>query len=184
MAINFPNNPVLFQTHSHNGRLYSWDGSKWTLDPLTFKGFTGSRGLTGPTGGIGFTGSQGLVGSTGFVGSRGPSATYELSFSLPGALSVGTGVMRWYITRPTVIVSVSATVSTAPTGASIIFDVNKNGTSIFTSNPSIAQNAFTSFNNIPTTTLLAVNDYLTVDVDQIGSIIGGSDAVIRLLVEE
>ena len=31
MAINFPDSPSLFQTHSVNGRSWRYDGEKWTL---------------------------------------------------------------------------------------------------------------------------------------------------------
>jgi hypothetical protein len=80
---------------------------------------------------------------------------------------------------PKFIRGVVATVGTAPTGAALIVDVNKNGTTVFTTQtnrPTIAIGAFTSglAANMEVI-VLAVGDYLTVDVDQIGSTVAGSD---------
>jgi hypothetical protein len=56
------------------------------------------------------------------------------SFSLvvAGALTAGVGKARWEATSGGEIASVSATVGTAPTGATIILDLKKDGVTVFT----------------------------------------------------
>lgn len=68
--------------------------------------------------------------------------------------------------------------NTAPTGASLIVDVKKNGTSVFGGNPKLTLTAgstgvlsVTAF----ATTAFAENDKITVDITQIGSLIAGQD---------
>jgi hypothetical protein len=120
---------------------------------------------------------------TGIATSASFASSQEIAFSIPNTLTVGTGVSRWYITRDVTITNIVATVSTAPAGASVIFDVNKNGTTVFTTQgnrPTVAATTFTDLNSIPDVISLTSGDYLTVDVDQIGSSVAGADAVIRI----
>lgn len=108
-------------------------------------------------------------------------------FSYAGSLSVGTGKFRLYNDCGDTlnIRAVRTTVTTVPTGASIICDINKNGTTIFTTQgnrPTIAISGNTSgkVTNMDVTTL-ADGDYLTVDIDQIGSTIPGADLSVQIL---
>jgi hypothetical protein len=78
---------------------------------------------------------------------------------------------------------VIATVSLAPTDASIIVDVNLNGTSIFTTQgnrPTITSTNHYDFSSVPDVTTVVDTDYFTIDVDQIGSTIAGSDLLIQI----
>lgn len=105
------------------------------------------------------------------------------TFSIPGILAVWTGTSRLYFPRAVVITSIAAAVGTAPTGAAVIFDVNKNGTTIFTTQgnrPQIAVSTNTDLSNTPDITSFAANDYMTIDVDQIGSTIAGANATITI----
>jgi hypothetical protein len=94
-------------------------------------------------------------------------------------LTVDTGLSRWYNrTGATLtIVGVWLSAGVAPTGAPILVDVNKNGTTIFTTQanrPTVA--ATTNGGTIsatPNVTAFAQGDYLTIDIDQIGSTIAG-----------
>lgn len=105
-------------------------------------------------------------------------------FTKQGSLSVASGVSRLYLDESYVIYQVRASVNTAPTGASIIVDVNKNGTTIFTTQsrrPTIAASGFTATNGTPIeVTALAAGDYLTIDIDQVGSTIPGSDLTVNV----
>ena len=101
-------------------------------------------------------------------------------------LAVNTGAHRIPITDDgtLVIKKVWMMIGTAPTGSSIIADVNKNGTTIFTTQgnrPAIAAAAFSSgeVTNMDVTTLTK-GDYITVDIDQIGSTVPGQNIVIRI----
>ncbi len=99
-------------------------------------------------------------------------------FEQPGVLAVAVGKGRYRFPIAVTLISVAATVNTAPTGASVLVDVNKNGTTIFTTQsnrPSIAASAFASSDATPDVTAMAAGDYLTVDIDQIGSTIPGAD---------
>jgi hypothetical protein len=105
------------------------------------------------------------------------------TFTIMGTLVVGTGAARFYFPRPITIVDIEVSVGTAPTGASVIFDVNKNGTTIFTTQgnrPTIAVSTNTDLSSTPDITTYAAGDYMTVDVDQIGSTIAGANATITI----
>lgn len=95
-----------------------------------------------------------------------------------------TGAGRSLFAYNATIVGAIAVVSLAPTGASIICDVNKNGTTIFTTQanrPTIAAGAIkTTTMPVPDVTALAVGDYLSVDIDQVGSGIAGSDLIVKV----
>lgn len=114
------------------------------------------------------------------------SAWENCPFSHGGALTVKTGVSRYPIKGGTwEVVSVAAMINTAPTGAAVIVDVNKNGTSIFgtqANRPTIAVSTNSATVGAFTATTLTDGDYLTVDIDQIGSTVAGSDltVVIRM----
>lgn len=106
-----------------------------------------------------------------------------LAFSNTGALSVQTGTHRMYVEHGSTILAVRAAVGTAPTGAAILVDVNKNGTTIFTTQanrPSIAAAGFTALAAAVNVPALAPGDYLTVDVDQVGSTVAGSDLTVTV----
>lgn len=62
--------------------------------------------------------------------------------------------------------------ATAPTGATLIVDVNKNGTTIFTTQgnrPTIAISGNADDSGTPDVTTVAEGDRLSFDIDQIGS---------------
>jgi len=105
-------------------------------------------------------------------------------FTIPGTLSVGARNARFYVEGSRTISNVVVSVGTAPTGASIIFDVNKNGTTIFSTQgnrPTITATNFYDGSSTPNVTSLSAGDYLTVDVDQVGSSAIGADAVVRIV---
>lgn len=109
-----------------------------------------------------------------------------LPFSVSGTLTVKVGANRFPIAGGTFqIQTVAAMVGTAPTGASVIVDVNKNGSTLFTTQanrPTIAVSTNSATVGTFTATTVTTGDYITVDVDQIGSTVAGSDltVVIRL----
>jgi hypothetical protein len=106
-----------------------------------------------------------------------------LPFSNTGTLAVTTGTHRLYLEHPGTITSVRAAVGTAPVGASVIVDVKKNGTTIFTTSghrPTIAASTFTALAtgiDVPT---VSAGDYLTVDITQIGSTTAGADLTVTV----
>lgn len=109
-----------------------------------------------------------------------------LIFTVEGDLVVESAPFRFYnktgITRTMTMVFLS--VGTAPTGSGIWVDVNKNGTTIFTTQanrPYIDASAYTGQSTNLDITSLADGDYLTVDVDGIGTTIPGSDLAVHII---
>jgi hypothetical protein len=95
------------------------------------------------------------------------------TFRASGTLTIAAGATRLYndTLSSWTIKSVRATVETAPSGGSVTVDVNKNGTTIFTTQanrPVIATGTLTSgkVTNMNITSV-APGEYLTVDVDTI-----------------
>ncbi|TCO14361.1 hypothetical protein EV652_12453 [Kribbella steppae] len=107
------------------------------------------------------------------------------TFSITGAVAVATGKSRIYLEGDYVVETVRAAVNTAPTGAALVVDVNRNGTTIYTDQskrPSIAAGTNSATGNDPAVTALAAGDYLTVDVDQVGSSAAGADLTVTVRV--
>lgn len=107
------------------------------------------------------------------------------AFTVAGTLVVSTSVTPALIVHNSLTISkVYAYVKTAPTGANIIIDIHLNGISIWNATQANrltivagAQTATqTSFNSVN----LSEGDILTIDVDQIGSTVAGSDLTIEL----
>jgi len=109
-----------------------------------------------------------------------PTGTDEIqTFSKAGALTVSTGVGRLMLPYSATILGISAAVNTAPTGATLILDVLKNGLSIYptTANrPTIAASAFNSLpETVPDDISIMPGDAFTVNIIQVGATIAGSD---------
>lgn len=105
------------------------------------------------------------------------------TFSVTGPLVVQTGKSRVYLEGNYTVETVRASVNTQPTGAAIRVDVNKNGTTIYTTNgnrPNIAVSTNTATANSPDITTFTSGDYITVDVDIVGSTIAGSDLTVTI----
>lgn len=197
MPIDFPNSPAVNDTFLSDSRLWKWTGTVWesvivSLQGTTgFQGVQGSQGTTGIQGPLGVQGTQGVQGPQGTTGIQGvqglqglqgtqPSA-YVPMFSRQGPLSVLAGTHRYYVEANATISTVRAAVGTAPTGTSLIVDVNKNGTTIYgtqANRPTIAVSANTATGGTASVTSLAAGDYLTVDIDQVGSTVAGSDLTV------
>ena len=75
---------------------------------------------------------------------------------------------------------------TGPTGADAIFDIAKNGTSIWNSTQAnrikITAGGTTGSQTSFDTTAVAAYDILTIDIDQVGSIIAGQDITIQVFI--
>lgn len=138
-----------------NGSVLHLDGAKAMTGDLNFGGFHAKN----DDGGIVFLFSQG------------------------GDLEAGTGAQRLYLPYNFKITEVEAAVGTAPTGAALIVDVNVDGTTIFTTQSNRPQIAISGFVASSTTIEDATHNdgqYLTVDIDQVGSTVAGSDLVVAV----
>lgn len=75
---------------------------------------------------------------------------------------------------------------TAPTSADLIFDINKNGSTIWSTQANrieIAASANEGTQTTFDTTSCAIGDYFTLDIDQIGSGNPGADITVQLYIE-
>ena len=108
-----------------------------------------------------------------------PDVRHILKLEATGALTTGIKD-RWIAPFSGEIVNVTAVVGTAPTGATLIFDVHKDGVTVFTTQanrPTVPISGTESpVGQRPDVTKFAAGEVLTLEVDQIGSTVAGSDA--------
>ena len=93
---------------------------------------------------------------------------------------------RIYVTVTGTIVEVNASVKTAPSGTSIICDINKNGSTIWSTQANriiIADGSNTGTQTTFDTTTVTSGDYFTIDVDQVGSTTPGAKLTVRLALQ-
>ncbi len=105
-------------------------------------------------------------------------------WAISGAQVTGTNVGARYVApQALTILKCWLIVRTAPTGAAILIDINKNGSTIWSTQGNrgtIAAAATTGNTTTFNTTALAAGDYLDLDIDQIGSTVPGSDLTVVL----
>lgn len=152
------------------GKLKIKDGSEGTVgDVWTSTGVNGEGEWQTPSGG-------------------GGAGNIYRGASVMGPLIVETNAgAPIYFPENATIQKISAYVRTAPTGASLIIDVNKNGTTIFTTQanrPTITSGSNEDASAIPDVTSVLAGDVLEIDVDQIGSGDPGEDLVITIQIQE
>ena len=162
------------------------NGNAILVNPMTTAGDL----ITGGTGGaagrlaIGPNG-QVLTVVSGFPAWAAGGALVETTFGVAGVQALATGQGRYYVTKACTILGAVASLGTPPTGTSFIVDVLKNGVTIYTTagnRPTIPINGNVSATVLvaPDITALAVGDYLTVNVAQIGSGTAGSDLTVTV----
>jgi len=103
------------------------------------------------------------------------------SWAVSGLVAVATGTHGVTAEFPVTLTRTRVRVNTAPTGAGIRVDVNRNGTSVFASTatqPTIAAAGTTALVTAYSNGALVAGDVLTVDVDTIGSTYAGADLVV------
>ncbi len=142
------------------------------------------------SGGTGYSLSvnlRGVYAGNGGSGSTPPSADYHQAiFTLDGALTLSTGALkiRNLMNRTLNLSRVYCDVGTAPTGANIVVDINKNGTTIFTNQanrPVILNGATSGETTSINVTNWASDEYLTMDIDSVGSIVIGADLTVTVV---
>jgi hypothetical protein len=131
----------------------------------------------------------GTSGVTVAAGNHTHTFTFSLtSFFKTGALTPTTGTQRLPIDGTYTVVGTRLMVGIAPTGANLVVDVNKNGTTIYTTQgnrPTVTAGSNAGGPGAtPDITSLAAGDYLTVDIDQIGSTVAGSDLTVSVIVSK
>lgn len=102
---------------------------------------------------------------------------YYATFNRTGELFVVTGVARWYPPKAGIFKSVRAWVGVPSNGADINLIVKKSGVSI--SAPSILSGEYKTA-VYPLSGSIALDDYLTVDITQVGSLVPGQDLIVMI----
>lgn len=181
-------NDFLSVEHNADGTLKS--GGSLATKVSSSRTITAGTGLTGGgdlSADRSFAVSFGSTGTTVAAGNHTHSLTFSLTaYTKQGVLSVAAGAQRLPIDGTYTIVGTRLMVGTAPTGADLLVDVHKNGTTIYTTQgnrPSIAAGANSGGpGTTPDVTSLVAGDYLTIDVDQVGSSVAGSDLTVTIVV--
>jgi len=103
-----------------------------------------------------------------------------------GALSIASNVgPRLYVRVSGTIVKAIAYVGTAPTGQAIIIDILNNGSSIVGGTFDIAAGAHSATHyNFYGNEAVAQDDYLTMDITQVGNTVAGANLTVLLEVEK
>lgn len=149
-----------------NGSVLHLDGSKTMSGNVVM----GSNRITGLANGTADTDAA----------TRVQGDVFLIPFQISGDQVVGTDkIGRFYLPFAVTFVEVFVRVITAPTGADLQLDINKNGTTLWgvtqANRPIITAAGTTDSVTTFDTTTGADGDYLTVDVDQIGSTVAGAD---------
>ena len=98
-----------------------------------------------------------------------------IAFSLTGDLEVGESVMSVIVPYNMTIDNVKYSMDGIPSGASVLIDLHKNGTSIYTTQanrPEINDGSIHT-GTLPDIITLAEGDKLTLEVDQVGTVVKG-----------
>ena len=109
------------------------------------------------------------------------------TFTAPGTLSVYTGKSRFYCPVAFEIGAILVAVGSPPVGSALKVDVNRNGSTIFTTQsnrPTISAGQYTDLSNTPDIATLSAGDYLTVDIDEVGSSFAGADLTVVISLTE
>lgn len=113
--------------------------------------------------------------------------TYVIAtFSYQGTIATLTGASRFYPWQACTILGVRASVGTAPVGQSIIVDVLKTGSTVYTTTshrPTILVSTNTALGGALSTTSMTGTDYLTVNIIQVGTTTIGADLTVQVYLE-
>lgn len=123
--------------------------------------------------------------STGKYTPQAPSSGGKaISFTIPGDAFVTSNIVRIVIGTSITVSKVRLAVVSAPTGADLIIDVNKNGSTMFTTQanrPKIVAGAVSGVSVAPDITSLVEDDKLSIDIDQVGSTLVGTTLSITII---
>ena len=100
-------------------------------------------------------------------------------------LATGTGVVTFRMPHAMTLTAVRASVTTAPTGSTVIVDINEAGTSVLSTKLSIDASEKTSTTAATAAVIsdsaLADDAEITIDIDQVGSTVAGAGLKVWLI---
>ena len=172
------------------------------------QGPAGATGATGPQGPAGPTGAAGADATysdatpqdlgTAAAGTANSAARADHRHNHPQdvivipvgdestALTTGTNQIRFRMPFAATLLAVRANVNTAPTGSTLIVDVNEAGASVLGTKLSIDASELTSTTAASAATItdssLADDAEISIDIDQIGSTVAGAGLKVSLFV--
>lgn len=167
--------------------LFKKVSGSWGTAIANLKGADGATGASGQGVASGGTAGQLLskVDGTDY-NTAWTNQTKSIAFFVGGDLEVKTGLISVIAPTAMTITEIRLAVGTAPTDADLIVDINKNGTTIYTTQanrPTITASGTSATATDPDVTSLALGDILSLDVDQIGSTIAGADLSVIVICE-
>ena len=119
-----------------------------------------------------------LIASALDAGLSGGGGGFLSTYAYDGQLNTNTGSVREYIHTVSTLGYADLYLSVASSGADVIISINKNGTSITTLTLPAGQTS--SLNNTINESFIQ-SDYITVDINQIGTTAPGEDLVVNLV---
>jgi hypothetical protein len=114
------------------------------------------------------------------------ASTKTIMFYIGETLQVETNAMSAIVPQAMTITAIRADVDIAPIGSSLILDINKNGSTIYSTQanrPEIISGDEFIVATLPDTTVLDKYDKLTLDIDQIGSVTEGINLCVAVICE-
>lgn len=94
------------------------------------------------------------------------------------AITTGTAKRTFRMPYAATLVAIRASMTTAPTGAAAVFGVNKNGSTVLSTDLSIDAGEKTSYTAATAAVIsvssLGIDDEITIDFDQVGSTVAGA----------
>jgi hypothetical protein len=118
------------------------------------------------------------------TGPRGPGTAF-VHMSIPGNLQPGVGQVPLRFNRAVNIASIYVDIppDNEPVGDDAIFDVNLDGTTMFTNQanrPKVLDGQNEGAAVVPDITFVPAGGKVTVDVDQVGSVVAGANALVTI----
>lgn len=114
-----------------------------------------------------------------------PIIPQTVNFSWPGDAAVTSGTFKWVAPKAGRFISGRLVCGESPVGLDLIVDVNSNGSTIYTTQtnrPRVVDADADGVGDLqtPDVTTFVAGDYVTVDIDQIGSTTPGADLTVIL----
>lgn len=158
----------------------AFDPQNWSILPVGTQFVPlSSRGVPGGVATLGSDGTLTDVQRPSASSPRPVAAVFYAGDPTTGEVALSSGRYQYPIRTAGTIVGVEARLGAAPDGQAVIVDVNKNGSTIFTTQsnrPTIAAGTNYSGVKVPGVTTISGSDYLTVDIDQVGVQPSGASA--------
>jgi len=115
------------------------------------------------------------------------NTTRSMLFYIDDVLKVETNAIGFIAPMNLTITEIRLAVDTAPTGANLIIDINKNGTTLYTTQanrPTITVSGTSSTATLPDVLNIAIGDKISLDIDQIGSTVAGENLSVTIICTE